>query len=150
MRCLTETTEDTERLMSYISGTLDAERTRQLEQHLRTCEMCRLAVARQASVWKALDSWEAPPVSPEFDSRLFHSIDAEATLRDRIARAFRPLFLRRGLPIAAAAGLVVMAVFLSRRPAVPVTPPAPQTARMETASPDPVDRALDEMKCCGN
>src|SRR5260370_33476006 len=56
-----------------------------------------------------MDSGEAPPVSQDFNRRLYRRIEQEVSVWDMLARPFRPLFVRRGLPVAAAACLLVMA-----------------------------------------
>jgi hypothetical protein len=59
------------------------------------------------------------------------------------------VLVRQGLPIAAAACLVVMAGVLLERPAG--APPAaqPQSAQVEALQPDQVDHALDAMHMLG-
>ena len=64
-------------------------------------------------------------------------------------RPFRPALLRQGLPIAAAACLVVMAGWLLERPANVQLAAQPQSAQVETLQPDQVEHALDAMHMLG-
>jgi hypothetical protein len=57
--------------------------------------------------------------------------------------------VRQGLPIAAAACLVVMAGWLLERPANVQLAAQPQSAQVETVQPDQVDHALDAMHMLG-
>jgi anti-sigma factor RsiW len=66
-----------ELLMAYAAGTLDPSTAATLEQHLAVCDACRSLADEQTAMWKALDIWEAPSVSPDFDRRLYSRIDRE-------------------------------------------------------------------------
>ena len=98
-------------LMAYAAGTLDPSTAAALEQHLAVCAACRSLADEQIAMWKALDIWEAPSVSPDFDRRLYSRIDSEVRLSwwERLARPFRPMPLRQTLPLAASACLLLMA-----------------------------------------
>src|SRR5512144_1584795 len=100
-------------LQGYAAGELNAEDRCRFERHANACAACREAAERQAAVWKSLDSWEAPPVSADFDARLAQRIRNERGWWERFLDAMRPALVRHGLPIAAAAGLAITAaVFL--------------------------------------
>ncbi len=146
MRCPIETPESAEILLAYCSGKLGKESLGGLEAHLRTCPACAGFVRRQRAVWDALDGWEAPPVSVDFDRRLYGRLQEGVSWWDLVTRPFRPLMIRRGLPIAAAAGLLVVAGLLSQRPANVPPSRAPVSAVVETASPEQMQRALDDME----
>src|SRR5437764_13150079 len=103
MKCPIETRENAELLLAYGSGKQNAEGTTRLEDHLRTCAACREFCAAQKTVSEALDTWEAPPVSVDFDRRLYQRIQTEVSWWDLLMRPFRPLLVRQGLPIAATA-----------------------------------------------
>ena len=136
----------TELLLEYAAGGLDAAGREAVEKHLGECGPCRDLVAGQQRVWAALDGWEAPPVSEDFDRRLHARIAREGSWWDRIPRLFSPALLRRGLPLAAAAGLALVAILVMSRPA-PV-PPAPlaQVRQVEPLRPDQVETALQDME----
>jgi anti-sigma factor RsiW len=137
---------DEETLLAYGAGRLDPQTRESVEQHLEGCASCREAAAGQQAVWAALDAWDAPPVGADFDRRLYRRMKEEIPWRERILRLFRPALVRRGLPITAAAGLMVAAVVFFVRPAAP--PPAPKTdaQQVEALRPDQVESALQDME----
>ena len=145
MRCPIESREP-EILLAHGSGTLDAGRAAELREHLAVCRACRELAAGQQAVWQTLDTWEAPPVSPDFDRRLYSRIDNGVSWWERVTRPLRPLFARQGLPLAAAACLMIAIGVVVERPArvAPVQPP--ESAQVEAVSPDQVERALDDME----
>ena len=147
MNCPTENREGAEILLAYTAGKLDRARSAKLEEHLKVCAACRAFAGAQDSVWKALDAWEAAPVSPDFDRRLYARIEKEVSLWDLIVRPFRPLLVSRGLPIAAAAAVVLMAGFLLERPAGMTPASAPETsATVEAVGPEQAEQTLREME----
>jgi hypothetical protein len=60
-------------------------------------------------------------------------------------RPLNPLF-SHAVPIAAAAGVVIMAGLLLNRPAAIPPAVAPESAQVETLQPDQVEHALDDME----
>jgi anti-sigma factor RsiW len=149
MKCPIETRENAEVLLAYCTRKLDAESTAILERHMEVCPACREFSSGQRAVWEALDAWEAAPVTLDFDRRLYQRIDREVSWWQLLVRPFRPALVRQGLPIAAAAGLVVMAGVLLPHPAS--APPAaqPQSAQVDVLQPDQVERTLDAMDMLG-
>jgi len=132
-----------EALVAYTAGALDREAARALERHMADCAACRSMAADQAAVWKALDAWEAPAISPDFDRRLYRRIDREVRFSwwDRLTRAFRPMPLRQALPVTASAGLLLMAGLLLQHPG-PSTRVAP---RGEIVRANQVESTLDDL-----
>jgi anti-sigma factor RsiW len=132
-----------EMLVAYAAGELEPETTRELEQHLAGCAGCAPVAADQAAVWKALDAWEAPAVTPDFDRRLYTSIDAGVRLSwwDRLMHSFRAMPLRQALPLTASAGLLLMAGLLLQHPSgfAPVAP------RGEIVRANQVESTLDDL-----
>lgn len=104
-----------ELLVAYAAGRLDSETGVLVERHLADCAECREAAAAQASLWKALDFWEAPPVSLDFDQRLYRRISEERR-QPWWERAFRPLPLRTVVPVTATACLLIVAGWLLDHP----------------------------------
>jgi anti-sigma factor RsiW len=131
-------------LLDYASGKLDAGRRAQIEEHMQTCPACREFAGGQQAVWQALEAWEPAPVSMDFDRRLYHRIERQVSWWSRLMRPFDPLF-RHAVPIAAAAGVVIMAGLLMERPAAKPAAPAEQSAQVETLQPDQVEHAVDDM-----
>jgi hypothetical protein len=147
MRCPIESPEHPELLLAYCSHQLERPTAAALEEHMRVCPGCRLFVSGQRTVSEALERWEAAPVSSDFDRRLYRRIEAEVSWWNRVMRPFRPLASRHGLPIAAAAALVIMAGVMLQRPEVPSVESLPQAAALVDApSPDQFEHALRDME----
>ena len=150
MKCAIETRESAELLLAYCDRKLDAESTAILERHMEVCSACHEFASGQRAVWEALDAWEAAPVTQDFDRRLYRRIDRETSWWHLLMRPFRPALVRQGLPIAAAACLLVMAGLLLERPAgAPPAAPRPHSAQVEAFEADQVDHALDAMHMLG-
>ena len=149
MKCPIETRENAELLLAYCTRKLDAESTAILERHMEICPACREFSSGQRAVWEALDAWEAAPVTLDFDRRLYRRIDREVSWWQLLMRPFRPALVRQGLPIAAAASLLVMAGVLLERPAGAPPVVQPQSAQVEALQPDQVEPALDAMHMLG-
>jgi len=134
-------------LVAYAAGELDLETAAELESHLAGCSACRLLAAEQAAVWKNLEAWEAPPIAPDFDRRLYRRIreDVHFSWWERILRPFRPMPLRQALPLTVSACLLLMAGFVIERPGKtgPVAP------HRETVRVDQVERTLDDLELLG-
>ena len=62
---------------------------------MEICPACREFAAAQRVMWSALDTWEAAPVSQDFDRRLYQRISGSFRW-DLLVRPFRPLMVRRG------------------------------------------------------
>jgi anti-sigma factor RsiW len=140
-----ETQESAALLVAYASRQLDSAKTALIETHLEACPACREFLDEQSVVWEALDLWEPEPITADFDRRLYQQIDRHVSLWDRMLRPFRPLLIRQGLPLAAAAAALVMAgVFLDRQAVAPSVP-VRQTAQMEALQPEQMEHALDEV-----
>jgi len=59
--------------VGYVARTLDAQTCAAFERHMSTCARCSDLSAAQQSVWELLDAWPAPPVSSNFDEKLYRS-----------------------------------------------------------------------------
>lgn len=97
----------------------------------------------QTAVWKALDAWESPAVSSDFDRRLYRRIDQEVRFSwwERLLRPFRPMPLRQALPLTASAGLLLIAGLLLKHPG----PTAPAARHGEVVRANQVERTLDDL-----
>jgi hypothetical protein len=71
-------TEETDLLLDYSAGRLDALRMAALAQHMETCQDCASFGMEQKAVWDSLDLWEPTPVSVDFNRGLWQRIDAAA------------------------------------------------------------------------
>src|SRR5947207_5768174 len=148
MKCPIETRENAELLLEYCARKLDPATTAVLERHIGICPACREFAAGQRALWDALDTWDATPVPVDFDRRLYSRIEREVGWWDLLVRPFRPLRVRRGLPVAAACLAVIAGVLLERPSAIPRPDPESalaSSAQLETVQPEQVEQALDAM-----
>ena len=147
MRCAIDSHEDAEVLLAYCARKLDPARTAILESHIAVCPACREFAAAQQAVWSALEAWEGEPVSADFDRRFYRRIEQEGSVSiwERLMRPFRPVLVRQGLPIAAAACLLVTAGILLERPSQ-VSPANDNQVQVESVQPDQLDRALEDIE----
>jgi anti-sigma factor RsiW len=148
MRCPIETEENLDLLLAYSTGERSAPGMAGLEQHLGGCPACRKFVAGQPAVWAALNSWEPPAVSSDFNRRLYGRIEREIPWWARLFRPLRPLFGWHGLPVAAAACLVITVGIMLQRPSA--VPPQPETIQIEVLQPEQVVHALDDLEMLDN
>jgi len=77
MTCPLHVKEGAEILLDYCSQRMDPDRAAEFRLHVADCVDCRQVVEAQEAVWNALDSYEAAPVSMDFDRKLWAKIDAE-------------------------------------------------------------------------
>ncbi len=154
MKCPLESQDNLELLLDYGTARCTGREAAAFAQHLATCSACSRAIAEQQVVCGMLDEWEAPPVSASFTRRLYQRIEHGSGWRARLAEsltgAVRVLFVWRGVPIAAAACLIITAgILLDQRMAtVPSHPPNAQV--VEAAQPDQVVHELDDLEMLGN
>jgi hypothetical protein len=149
MRCPIESRENLELLLDYGSSKGKATGTLAIafREHLGSCAACREAVDDQQEVRAALDIWEAPEISVAFNRQLYRRIEEPVKWNERLRAVFsgspRELLLWRGVPVAATAGLVFMAMTLFRQP----EPAKPlENVAVEAAQPEQVVHALDDME----
>ncbi|MGA2591452.1 MAG: zf-HC2 domain-containing protein [Bryobacteraceae bacterium] len=143
MNCPIES-RNPEMLVAYPAGELDLETASAVERHLAQCPACRSLAADQATVWKALDAWEAPRIALDFDQRLFRRIREEVRFSwwERISRPFRPLPFRQALPLTVSACLLLMAGLVLQHPGkIGLVKPRHETVRL-----DQVERTLDDLE----
>ena len=146
LNCPLETRENAHLLLDYCTRKLEPESASVIECHIAVCSACRDFANGQRAVWQALDTWEAAPVSSDFDRRLYGRIEARVSWLDLLLRPFTTVTLRRGLPAAAMTCLLLVAGILLERPAVsPVTAPGDVT-QVDSVQPEQVERALDAME----
>jgi len=145
MHCPIENRDREEILLAYCAQKLDAKSAAMLDEHLGICPACREFADAQKSVWDVLDTWEAAPLSPDFNRKLYARIEKEVSIWDLMLRPFRPLLARQGLPIAAAVAVVVMAGVLLDRPSIELRQ-GETSAQVEAVTPDQAEHALQEME----
>jgi hypothetical protein len=150
MNCPLKTPENAHLLLDYCARQLELESMSVLERHIAVCSACRNFTSGQRTVWQAMDTWEAAPVSPDFDRLLFRRIEAQVSWWDLLLRPFTTVTLRRGLSAAAMTCLLLVAGILLESP---VVSPVPATTgvmqgvvQVDTVQPEQVERALDAME----
>jgi anti-sigma factor RsiW len=137
-----------ELLLEYSAGTLETDAAAAVAEHIGNCAACRELVRAQQEVWSALEIWESRPVSPEFDQKLYRRIVEEVSWWELVTRPFRSLSYRHGLPLAAAACLLLVAGFLLQQQPEGIEPNEPN--RPETVQ-QQVDaqHALEDLQILG-
>jgi anti-sigma factor RsiW len=132
-----------EMLVAYAAGELGLATAEELGRHLADCPACRSMAADQVVVWKALDDWEAPAVSPDFDRRLYRRIEeaAQLTWWARLTRSIRSMPMRQAVPLTASAGLLMTAALLLERP----EPLVPATSSGSVVRANQVEKTLDDL-----
>ena len=144
--------ENAELLLAYCARKLEPDSVAILERHMAICPECAGLRDRQQAVWTALDTWQAEPVSADFDRRLHARIDAADAAPwlqrawDRVADVFRPMIWRPAYPLAALCALIVAAFVLDRRPGVDPQPAQPSEIRVSATEAEQVERTLEDME----
>jgi len=145
MKCPLQTRE-TAGLLAY--STRQEEASAEWQEHMESCSACRAFLTGQQAVWQALDAWEAPPVSPDFDRVMQRRIENECREPESWwIRLLHPssALLRRGLSLAAAAVVLVVAGLMLDRPSThPVSDRRPP--QIESLQPEQVEHALDDLQ----
>ncbi len=146
MNCPIRTEETAELLLAYTARRLDPAKTAILESHMDVCAECAEFRIKQELVWQALDSWEAPQVTPDFNRRLYQRIECEAA-----APWYSRLFLtpwamwKPAIPLAFA-GMLIMAGFVLDHPFSVNPPSAPPAIRVSVTEAEQVENALDDLQ----
>jgi hypothetical protein len=149
MRCPIENQENLELLLDCGSkrGKPAGPLAEAFREHLENCLACQEAVAGQQEVGAALDIWEAPAVSLSFNRQLYTRIEKPVRWSERVqealSRLLQVLMLWKGVPVAAAAGLLLVAGILLQHP----QPARPfDNVAVEGDQPEQVVHALDDME----
>ena len=150
MDCPMKAAGGEEVILAYAGHSLGPEESVEFERHLEGCAECRRIAAAQREVWSALDAWMPPPVSENFDARLFARIAGQERWHwhSRLVASLRGIGFRPMVPVAAACA-AVMGVFLLRTPQIPSHPAQPQTQTIDARQQmdvNQVERGLDDME----
>jgi anti-sigma factor RsiW len=150
MICPLKRVETTDLLLEYSAKRLDAARAAALERHVEACAECSAFLAAQTAVWDALDAWEPPPVSMDFNRRLWQRIDRAAELpwyRGLFgalgAASWKPVFTMAVAVLVIAGGFV-----LDHRGERAVTPNAatPGVSGVSVVEADQLEQTLDDIQ----
>jgi hypothetical protein len=110
------------------------------------CPQCAEFRAGQELVWQALDAWEAPAITPDFNRRLYQRIETEAAAPWYKRLFTTPLAMWKPAIPLAAAGLVIVAGFVLDHPVATNAPSAPPAIRVSVAEAEQVESALDDLQ----
>ena len=149
MNCPIKTGGNSE-LLAYSEEKLDAARTAILKRHVEECASCREFVEGQRAVWRALDAWEPPAISADFDQRLYRMLN-EPEPAGWWQRWLSPVLAHKTIPLAAAACLILV-VGLVMRPGGQSNE-RPRVARgqqVQVLQADQVEHALDDLEMLGD
>ena len=144
--------ESPDLLMDFAAGKLDFESKQRMDVHLAKCEICSDALAAQAMVWKALDEWDAAPVSMDFDAKLYARIETQhATVWGNLKSLLLPAatwFRWQPAIGMAGVGALFVAVFLLQTPAPSDHGGGARVdgVRMESHEIEQAERALDDVE----
>ncbi len=125
-------------LIAYCAGRLPAEEAAALESHLRECPDCERFVREQSAVWNRLGDFTTPPVSDDFDRKLWARIEAGEQARWWQFPLWKPV-----LSVALACLLLLAGVLVRHR--IPPQNPTEQV-QAEAMDADHIERALDDVE----
>lgn len=136
--------ENADLLLDYTNRKLDPELTEVFERHMAMCAACQAFVEAQSSVWRALDAFEAMPVSDDFDQKLWAKIERE----ERRSWWWRALnFVSSGpfwKPVIPLAAMALIAVGLWMKPGTPMAEPLQKAVvKMDV---EQIETALDDIE----
>lgn len=146
MNCPIRNEETADLLLAYTARRLDPARTATLENHMDVCPECAEFRAGQELVWQALDAWEAPPVTPDFNRRLYQRIEIEAAAPWYKRLFTTPIAMWKPVIPLAAACMLVVAGFMLDHPVTNIAPPNPIPAIHSVAEAEQVENALDDLQ----
>ena len=151
MDCPLKTREGAGQLLDFCSGgSLSV--AGPLAQHIAECAACREFASGQQSVWEAMDAWQTPAVSADFDRRLYSRLEAQDSWWERLVLSVRRMSWGgaswgRAIPGTALAGVLLTTGVLLLRPDAPPSPnrAANEPAKVESIRPEQVEYTLDTM-----
>lgn len=121
----------------------------EVERHLAGCAACSRLQFEQRALWKHMDAWETPEISPGFDGRLFARIGQRAASPwaplDSVVRIFRPLQPSFAAALACMLIIATLVVEKDRRAALPVEASAAIHA-VERDDLKQIEMALDDVQ----
>ena len=136
-------------LLDYSAQKLDQDTLALFERHLMECAECRTFAKSQTSVWEALDSWEAPVVSEDFDRRLYKRIEEHENSswwkKLGSMEIFQPFGWKPAVPLLTACATLAVALFVYAPVEKPSLEPNGQP-RIESVDLEQAETVLDDME----
>ncbi len=143
-------------VLGDVAGTLTSGEQASFERHMADCAECRRLVEEQQAAWTALDEWQAPAVSEDFDRKLYARIAAQEQLPwwkrqwNALAHPAAGFSWKPAVPVSLAC-VALCAAFLihdsagthAALPAAPAAAPTEQDAQKVDIN--QVEHALDDM-----
>lgn len=120
-------------VLDYCAGKLSPDAEAEFERHMIVCAECKTTEKNQQNVWKALDTWEAIPVSEDFDRKLHTRIE------EFEARSWRRRVWRPALSFGAASAAIAIALMI-------YTPGNRSENANVEVEPEQVERALEDLE----
>ncbi len=123
--------------------------TSEVETHVGGCPVCAKVYLEQQALWRQMDAWEVPEVSPGFDHRLFARIGRRVSepwaALDWLMRFLQPMQPRFAVALACMLVIATVVVDRGRHAAAPAVPMA-ATQATEREEVRQVDLALDDIQ----
>ena len=124
---------------------LEPLRSAALAEHIRSCRECSEFSAARRSIDLALDRWEAPAVSTDFDRRLYQRIERGVPWWEFLTRPFGARVTSHRMVVGAAAVVMVAVGLWIERPSRVAAPPQ-RSAAVEALPPEQAEHALEDME----
>ncbi len=144
------TKENSEILLDYASGKLNPAMASQFESHMKSCADCRAFSLAQKSTWDSLDTWDAAPVSADFDRKLYERINRHENSgwfnRLWYWVMWRPAFSGPVVPIATACVTLVVGAMLYLPVSKPIVNLQSPPSRMESSDLEQIETTLEDME----
>ncbi len=148
MNCPYRSDETAGLLLDYTAHRLDAENMAMIERHLESCTECASLGLAQSAVWDALDAWDPPPVSGDFNRLLWQRIDASkaAPWYRRLAVSMNLPGWKPGLSLAAAIIVVGAGFVLDHRNERKVIPDVSAGERVSASEAEQMEQTLEDLQ----
>ncbi len=145
MQCPCRAGKGPETILAYLGGRLEPGTAALLEQHFTECRECQELLLAEQVVWDALDAWEPPPVSADFDRKLYHRIEEEEVHRHwwrQLLGPVLPFSVRPAMAVAVLCLILVAGVLMR----VSTRLGSPSVASVDSIDVQQVEQAAQDME----
>lgn len=121
-------------LYDYVTQRLDEAELKAVEDHLKTCEICKVTLKMMEETIPLLDHWNPPRLSEGFTDRVLANIHAkEKSLWQKITdKLFFPIHIKLPLEALAVSALAFLVIVVYRGGPVPKVEKTPKGITIET------------------